>query len=99
MQISGEFSPRSGRILSHFRSEKLLKIGAFAVASVRAVASGSAARSLTTKLVNAATVIARYNFGFIEITIQLDFRQRQQPCDVDRFGISAVYAQSEVTVL
>src|SRR5213080_3382894 len=26
-QISGEFSPRSGRILSHFRSDKFLKIG------------------------------------------------------------------------
>src|SRR6184192_4247395 len=26
-QISGEFSPRSGIILSHFRSDKFLKIG------------------------------------------------------------------------
>src|SRR5438270_7244550 len=31
-QISGEFSPRSGRILSHFRSDKFLKIGPSLVA-------------------------------------------------------------------
>src|SRR5437762_14116869 len=36
-QISGEFSPRSGIILSHFRSDKFLKIGPSLVADVGSV--------------------------------------------------------------
>src|SRR6266550_3148801 len=33
-QISGEFSPKSGRILYHFRSDKFLKIGPSLVVGV-----------------------------------------------------------------
>src|SRR5436309_11677137 len=36
-QISGEFSPRSGIILSHFRSDTFLKIGPSLVAAVGSV--------------------------------------------------------------
>ena len=67
IQISGESAPRSGKILSHLRSEKLLKIGAAAAAS-GAIASGSAARALRVKP-HAAIRTARYTFVFMELTV------------------------------
>src|SRR5258707_14933043 len=45
-QISGELPPRSGRIFSHFRSERFLKTGASALASLTGELSIAAAGEL-----------------------------------------------------
>ena len=51
-QISGEFSPRSGIILSYFRSDTFLKIGPSLVAAVGSVVCAR-------RLVNASNASAR----------------------------------------
>src|SRR5207248_4623897 len=64
MLISGESAPRSGKILSHLRSERFLNSGAFTAASGEAIGIGSAARLLSKKL--NVVRIARYNFVFMD---------------------------------
>src|SRR6476469_8546545 len=59
-QISGEFSPRSGIILSHFRSETFLKIGPAPVATVGSVVC---ARMLVSTRSATARRIGKRNFG------------------------------------
>src|SRR2546430_8981242 len=58
-QISGEFFPRSGIILSHFRSETFLKIGPSLVAAVGSVVC---ARMLVNARSATARRIGQWNF-------------------------------------
>src|SRR5438093_13724347 len=51
-QISGEFSPRSGIILSHFRSDTFLKIGPSLIAAIGSVVCAG-------RLVDASSASAR----------------------------------------
>src|SRR6266700_5934163 len=63
MLISGESAPRSGRILSHLRSDRFLNSGEFATATVP---PDSWAYPLSAKPVKAVTTNARCNFFFID---------------------------------
>src|SRR6476660_2911143 len=70
-QISGEFSPRSGIILSHFRSDIFLKIGPSLVAAVGSVVC---ARMLANTRSATARRIGKGNFVAMIGSIDPAFR-------------------------
>src|SRR5437764_546003 len=63
-QISGEFSPRSGIILSHFRSETFLKIGPSLVADAGSVVCAR-------RLVNASNASARRTAKYLRANAEV----------------------------
>src|SRR5436190_632211 len=69
-QISGELSPRSGRILSHFRSARFLKIGPSLVGDVGSVVC---ARMWVNASIASARSIERENLVFMIGSIELAF--------------------------
>src|SRR5213082_4217694 len=65
-QISGELSPRSGRILSHLRSDKFLKIG---TSPAVVAGSGDCARVCVSATIATARKTQTENFAFIAKSI------------------------------
>src|SRR6476660_7408790 len=67
-QISGEFSPRSGIILSHFRSDTFLKIGPSLVADVGPVVCARRLVNASARRIERANLV--FMIGSIDPTFQ-----------------------------